>query len=553
MAASTGSGKTLAYILPAIEAMHGEELLGYMRKNMRPRCLVLVPTRDLARQVLSTVKQLSYRAKVSSCAVLGGEPYALQKKSLDRVVDLVVASPGRLMQHKEQGNVFFSHVNYIVIDEVDTMLTQGFGSDIRAILRMVLQKKRTVEMLAEPQLVMATATLTKSVKDLLGDVQGGFNIEYADPKNITPKKLTGEETRVKMQIVEVDGLHRSLPNVQHLFEKAAGQDKITLLKDILRREAAKAKRLLVFCNTVQSARAVEYAVNEDGSTNAVSYHGELNSKEREANLDKFRSGEEKIMVCTDLAARGLDIPETDHIVLFDFPLNPIDYLHRTGRCGRAGRKGKVTALVTKRDEVLANAIQQAIRNNQPIDKLSSDREDYKPRPKTATRTSFFEGIHRPRPRKAGLKNPGPKLPRPPRSKGKKVDESRTPGAARGGRAGGRETPASRTPRTRNAAPAGTSSGPAPGWRETPRAKRRAHLRDDSRGMPPPPKKRSSARSAGSRVKKEGSGPRARSSSRGSAMSDDAPEPRNVRRASSRSSTAGKTASRSASPRGTRRR
>jgi superfamily II DNA/RNA helicase len=134
-------------------------------------------------------------AQIASCAVLGGEQYAIQKKNLDRLVDVVVASPGRLMQHKEQGNVYFSQVSHVIIDEVDTMLMQGFGSDIRAILRSVMKRNNKSGPISgssgsvvgaqgqqEPdkdvQLIMSTATLTKAVRALLTDVEGGFNIEY---------------------------------------------------------------------------------------------------------------------------------------------------------------------------------------------------------------------------------------------------------------------------------------------------------------------------------------------------------------------------------------
>ena len=222
MAASTGSGKTFAFVLPVIQALIAQESLGYARQPQRPRCLILVPTRELARQVLLAIKSIAHFAKVSSAAVLGGEPYAQQKVSLGRLVDIVVASPGRLMQHKEKGNVFLSHVSHIVIDEVDTMLTQGFGPDIRAILRAGLNKHAeagAAGVTGSPaQVVMATATLTKAVKQLLNDVDGNFNIEFSDPSNRTPRRPTGRDTAVRMSIVEVDGVHRTLPNVQHLVE-----------------------------------------------------------------------------------------------------------------------------------------------------------------------------------------------------------------------------------------------------------------------------------------------------------------------------------------------
>eukprot|EP01038_Epipyxis_sp_PR26KG_P014050 gene14050-18843_t len=438
MAASTGSGKTLAYLVPIIQSLIAQEKNdGYKRLSRRPRCLVLVPTRELARQVLSEIKTLSHLSKISSAAVIGGEQYTLQKKSLDKLVDIVVASPGRLMQHKEQGNVYLSHVDRVIIDEVDTMLTQGFGADIRAILRTVLNvKTRADERFAESnlienkptahvprpvQLVMATATLTKSVRSLLSDVQGegGFNIEFPDPSNKTPKKLDGTEKRVTMKIVELDGLHRSLPNVKHMVEHSKGSDKLELLVSILSRSANKNMRTMIFCNTIDSCRAVEYALNDaeniqtksllarpvvssihssltsksgsipggaDGAENklALCYHGDLNSREREANLAAFREGSQQFLVCTDIAARGLDIPEIDHVIMFDYPLNPVDYLHRSGRCGRAGRKGLVTSILTKRDEVLAEAIQGAMAKGLPLDSLSSNKKDYMEKGKLAS-------------------------------------------------------------------------------------------------------------------------------------------------------------------------
>jgi superfamily II DNA/RNA helicase len=152
-----------------------------------------------------------------------------------------------------------------------------------------------------------------------------------DPNNKTPRKLSPEELaaqqRVSMNVVEVDGVHRTLPNVRHIAEETRGQDKLVVLNSILSRNSMKKYRTLIFCNTVNSSRAVEYALQADG-IQSLSYHGDLNSRERSTNLEKFRAGEAQYMVCTDIAARGLDIPEIDHVIMFDFPLNPVDYIHR---------------------------------------------------------------------------------------------------------------------------------------------------------------------------------------------------------------------------------
>jgi superfamily II DNA/RNA helicase len=191
---------------------------------------------------------------------------------------------------------------------------------------------------------MATATLTKAVKSLLSDVEGNkFDIEFSDPENKTPKKLSPRAT-LEMKIIEVDGVHRTLPHVKHIFEETKGMDKLIVLKSLLERSSNKVQdggmgRTLIFCNTISSCRAVEYAVNEYNT--ALAYHGDMPSDERSNNLLKFRNGEVNILIGTDIAARGLDIPEIDHVILFDFPMNSVDYIHRAGRCGRAGRKGKV--------------------------------------------------------------------------------------------------------------------------------------------------------------------------------------------------------------------
>jgi Lhr-like helicase len=182
------------------------------------------------------------------------------------------------------------------------------------------------------------------------------NSESIDSSNKTPPKQVSEQFKLDMHVVEVDGLHRyyiytftslssplififrSLPNVRHHFEYTKGNDKLSLLKGLLGKSGV--KRTLIFCNTIDSCRAVDYAINEDPRHKALSYHGDLNSQQRADNLDAFRNGEESILIGTDIAARGIDIPEIDQIIMFDFPLNPVDYIHRAGRCGRAGRKGK---------------------------------------------------------------------------------------------------------------------------------------------------------------------------------------------------------------------
>jgi superfamily II DNA/RNA helicase len=361
---------------------------------------------------------------------------------LERLVDVVVASPARLLQHKAKRNLYFSQIKYIVIDEVDTMLTQGFGSDIRSILKYVMTRKTDEGEIDKPQLIMATATLTKAVKKLLSEVEGkAMNLDSIDPRtaNSASQSATSSSTTavvaagglnsksiittrrdqkmaelklyqqqlkeqkmnkriinstsqaIEMQTVEIAGLHHILPNVKYLFEETKGMDKLLYLQSVLEKNVPKMKRTLIFCNTINSCRAVEFFIQELMNVDFIckGYRGDMLSNEREFNLEQFRRGEIPILIGTDIAARGLDIPEIDHVILFDFPLNPTDFIHRAGRCGRAGRKGTVTSILKKRDIVLASAIQGAMARNLPIDNLSSSKQDYMVRETTETFLIFL--------------------------------------------------------------------------------------------------------------------------------------------------------------------
>jgi superfamily II DNA/RNA helicase len=346
VASETGSGKTLGYLLPIIQALRAAEALGTVRQVKRPRALVLVPTRELADQVLAVTKSIGHVAKVASCAVMGGDgDFARQKRSLAGVVDVVVASPGRLLKHRKLDNVHLSQITHVVIDEVDTMLTQGFGPDIEQLISPLTRDggKEGV------QLVLTTATVTKAVRALL-------------EKDFPPVRM-----------IESPRLHRTVDTLQHDMVDTTGRDKLVVLLETL--QVRPGARTLLFCNTVSSCRAVEHYLSEQRFP-SLSYHGELNSAERRENIATFKAGDVAVLVCTDLAARGLDMPVVSHVIMFDFPLNPIDYLHRAGRTARMGSDGLVTALVAKRDRVLATAIDRAIGKGLPLDSLTSNKADY---------------------------------------------------------------------------------------------------------------------------------------------------------------------------------
>jgi len=348
--AATGSGKTLAYLLPIMQRLKWQEATeGHTRQSCRPRALILVPTRELVTQVVEVTKALSHVVKLSSCGLHGGEDFGVQRRRLGGMVDIVVASPGRLLQHYEKGHVFFSQVTNVVVDEMDTMLKDGFGPDLKRLMVPLETKSKRDKV----QYLMATATLTPAVKKLMVD-EGNFP---------------------KTRFLQSEDAHKSLPTMRHIMLDTKGGDKVQLLLDVVSQSRQNGERVMIFCNTVASCRATEHALREV-ALSSVCYHGDMRSEERAAALEKFKSGEISFLVCTDIASRGLDMPFVEHVVMFDFPLNPIEYLHRSGRTARMGAKGKVTSLLTKRDKVLASAVQTAVAKGLPLDALSARKRDY---------------------------------------------------------------------------------------------------------------------------------------------------------------------------------
>ena len=357
-AAETGSGKTLAYLLPTIARLKAEEFsvdkLDELRRPNRPRALVLVPTRELAAQVQAVAKELSHHAKLSVRGAFGGsDGVGKQRNTLKKggAYDLLIATPGRFEKLWDLGDVHLSKCSVLVIDEVDTMLSQGFGAELEKVLRATTEREKPATV------VTTTATLTKAVRRAFGD---------RDARDERWRFLP------ELRTVETRGLHKATDRCRLELVDVVGKDKLEELAVVLKRAPEKC---LIFCNTVNSCRAAEHFLSERNACETFSYHGELNSREREASLQAFREGD-GALVCTDLAARGLDIPDVDHVVMFDFPRNPVDYLHRAGRTARAGKSGRVTALVAKADRVLASAVQRAVLNGEPVDALSADKKAY---------------------------------------------------------------------------------------------------------------------------------------------------------------------------------
>ncbi|KAK7380559.1 hypothetical protein VNO78_33072 [Psophocarpus tetragonolobus] len=345
----TGSGKTLAYLLPLVQLLRRDEQLnGILLKPRRPRAVVLCPTRELSEQVFRVAKSISHHARFRCTMVSGGGRIRPQEDSLNNPIDMVVGTPGRVLQHIEEGNMVYGDIKYVVLDEADTMFDRGFGPDIRKFLGPLKNRASKPDGLSF-QTILVTATMTKAVQKLIDEeFQGIVHLRTST-------------------------LHKKISSARHDFIKLSGsENKLEALLQVLEPSLAKGNRVMVFCNTLDSSRAVDHFLGEN-QISAVNYHGEVPAEQRVENLKKFKSDDDDCptLVCTDLAARGLDL-DVDHVVMFDFPLNSIDYLHRTGRTARMGAKGKVTSLVAKKDLDLASKIEEAIRKNESLDAIRKE-------------------------------------------------------------------------------------------------------------------------------------------------------------------------------------
>ncbi|KAL1561511.1 DEAD-box ATP-dependent RNA helicase 39 [Salvia divinorum] len=346
----TGSGKTLAYLLPLVQLMRrDEDLHGMLMKPRRPRAVVLCPTRELCEQVFRVSKSISHHARFRSTMVSGGGRLKPQEDSLNNPIDMVVGTPGRVLQHIEEGNLVYGDIKYLVLDEADTMFDHGFGPDIRKFLAPLRSRASKPNGLGF-QTVLVTATMTTAVQ-----------------------KLVDEEFQ-GIAHLRTSSLHKKIASARHDFVKLSGsENKLEALLQVLEPSLSKGNRVMVFCNTLNSSRAVDHFLSEN-QISTVNYHGEVPAEQRIENLEKFKSndGDCPTLVCTDLAARGLDL-DVDHVIMFDFPSNSIDYLHRTGRTARMGAKGKVTSLIARKNLILATRIEEAILKNESLESLSVDR------------------------------------------------------------------------------------------------------------------------------------------------------------------------------------
>jgi len=345
-AAQTGTGKTAAFVLPILDRLRDKANNSFSPARHPVRVLILVPTRELAMQVDESVRTYGRSVPLRSTVVYGGIPIEPQIKALRAGVEILVATPGRLLDHVGQRTVNLGQVEILVLDEADRMLDMGFLPDIRRILELLPSRRQNL---------LFSATFSQDIRDLSGSL-------LRDPAT-----------------VEVAARNTPAEAVRQLVYPVDRDRKEALLAHLIRKDDL--RQVLVFTRTKLTASRLAARLDREG-LEAVAIHSDRSQPERTRALEGFKSGEIRVLVATDVAARGLDIEDLPVVVNFELPWNPQDYIHRIGRTGRAGATGEAISLVCIDETDLLRGIQRMLRQAIPWtveDGFVPDR-DTEPRP-----------------------------------------------------------------------------------------------------------------------------------------------------------------------------
>lgn len=322
--AQTGTGKTAAFLLPALH-----KVVNTPKSGSGPRVLILVPTRELAMQVANEAEKYSfYLPRVKTVCIYGGAPYPIQRKQLARPYEILVATPGRLMDHMEQGKINLSRVEILILDEADRMLDMGFKDSVEDIAAEAAPETR--------QTLLFSATLEKSVLNLTKRIM-------KESKEICINPIHENHENIKQNIYFVDNLTHKLDLLKHLLIDA------------------EIRQAVIFTSTKQYAEELSNEL-EDSGFRVSALHGDMNQRQRARTLSRLRVGDLRVLVATDVAARGIDVSTITHVFNFDLPRCAEDYKHRIGRTGRAGAHGVALSFVSSKDQGALRQIEDYIKS-----------------------------------------------------------------------------------------------------------------------------------------------------------------------------------------------
>ncbi len=330
--AQTGTGKTAAFALPILSKLGSHNPVG-------PRALILEPTRELAAQVETAIRDYSRFTDLKTTVVFGGVGYGKQNDELKAGADIVAATPGRLLDHLEQGTLKLDKVEFLVLDEADRMLDMGFLPDVRRLVEQCPRKRHTA---------LFSATIPPQIETL---------IQWA---------MHSPET------IEIGARRSPAENVKHVIYPVSDTQKTDLLLALL--ESVNYDSVIIFCRTKHGADRVATTLKRANHAVAV-LHSNRTQKEREQALEGFREGKFEVLVATDIAARGLDIADVSHVINYDVPQHPEDYIHRIGRTGRAEATGDAFTIMIAEDAPHVFAIERFI--SQKIPRVKMEKFEYR--------------------------------------------------------------------------------------------------------------------------------------------------------------------------------
>lgn len=382
--AQTGTGKTASFTLPMIT------LLGRGRARARmPRSLVLCPTRELAAQVAENFDTYTKYSKLTKALLIGGVSFKEQDKLIDRGVDVLIATPGRLLDHVERGKLLLTGVQIMVVDEADRMLDMGFIPDIERIFKLTPFTRQTL---------FFSATMAPEIERIT-------NTFLSAPAKIEVARAATTSDTITQSVIMFKASRKD----------REGTEKRALLRGMIASEAENCTNAIIFCNRKMDVDVVAKSMQKYG-LDAAPIHGDLDQSKRMETLDNFRSGALRFLVASDVAARGLDVPNVSHVFNYDVPSHAEDYVHRIGRTGRAGKSGTAMMICSPRDEKNFAAIEGLV-------KMEIPRMEHAMSGKTAEAETASEDRAEKKPARRGRTVKAKTLPEEPASEAQALPEA----------------------------------------------------------------------------------------------------------------------------------